>query len=153
MASGEAMEPMQAGGSSKGWRRRQAKDAFVDKGNLFLQHLASSNPELAAKYGSEWGAVPEEHAASHELHEMTATFICKVYLIPAGSRNAGQHLDQNTAEGVWSGLLQSIKKRLAKSERRETKVPCAHSAHVLHAHSPAARTLTSCTMLVMKLMC
>ena len=70
-SSKEAMEPMQAGGSSKGWT--QAKDAFIDKGNLFLQHL---DPELAAKYGSEWGAVPEEHAASHELHEMTATFIC-----------------------------------------------------------------------------
>eukprot|EP00966_Prymnesium_polylepis_P164978 3814381-Prymnesium_polylepis.1 len=64
-------------------------------------------PDVAAPWGLKWVEIPEEHACTTDLHSYMATFVCEQYVIrdviAEVNRNAGQHMDKSTAEGVWGG--------------------------------------------------
>ena len=55
-------------------RWAQGKANQVRIANLFLANAATANPDLAAKWGSDWASIPEEHVTAPELWAHLADF-------------------------------------------------------------------------------
>lgn len=104
---------------------QKTREAIAD---AFLEHVTTSNPELAALWGNKWAHVPEEHACSNKPHEYTAQFLTTVYIIPQGRVNAGSHLSHDVAQNTWGGLIYDLKKRFQHSHEQSTKVERARAA-------------------------
>jgi hypothetical protein len=120
-----AIRRVAASGDSTGWN--QQKDNHSAVGNAFLTHVSLHEPALSAKWGLVWDEVPEEHACDVDIHAVSAGYLADHHPQAAGV-NKGQLLHYNTAEAYWGGLVQTVAKRFADSERRETTVrvrPCA----------------------------
>ena len=118
-------------------------------GDAFLEAIATSNPELAAKWGTKWTSVPEEFACANEIHEFNATFLTSVYVIPKGKTNAGKHLLHDSALDYWSGMIYDIKKRFQHSTEQSTKVSsraCAAYACLPAERAPAASAARACAV-------
>ena len=79
-AKASPMERMAVDGVSQGWA--QAKDNHIVKANLFMEHTAASNPELAAHWGDDWEKIEEQYVTRTDIYEYLSTFLCKVYVIP-----------------------------------------------------------------------
>jgi hypothetical protein len=128
MAASAAMQPMAAEGSSAANVSNLASRNKI--GDALLEHCATTNPAEAALWGSKWDAVPEEHACSNLIHEVNATFLTMVYIIPKGRVNAGNHLSQDSAEAYWGGMIFDLKKRFQHSTSQKTKVPAPRTCTV-----------------------
>ena len=96
--------------------------------DAFLIYIKGVDAELSARWGQSWVEVPEAEAASTELFGFLATYLAEVHMSypQATYVNAGQHYDTKTAEGIWSGLVQTVKVRFGKSTMESTKVRARH---------------------------
>jgi hypothetical protein len=111
---------MTAAGGSKSWVGSKANHVKI--GDSFLQYISESDDaDLSERWGLSWDKVPEKEAAGREIFGHLATYLAEVYIIPPGNKNAGQHYDQSTADGVWGGLVQTVRHRFEKSEDADTK--------------------------------
>ena len=126
-AAPEPSAPMEPAGASKEWTAAKANHTRI--GNCFLESMKESNPQEASKWGDDWEQVAEEHVTTRDFFGHGATYLATTYIIPAGHRNAGQKLDQSSAEGVWPAWIQAAKKRFIASQRPETLM---HSARALN---------------------
>ena len=95
---------------------------YVRIANLFLAFIKEVSPELSAKWGESWDAVPEKHAADKELYEHLATFVSSTYTIAEGDKSGSKNLSSAVAQQTWSGLIQHQQKRFGKSSDAATKV-------------------------------
>ena len=73
----------------------------------FLKYSASE------KWGQVWEEVPEAELCTQDFWGSVATYLAEVYIIPPGHKNAGTGFHHSTAVGIWSELLDSLKKRLS----------------------------------------
>ena len=121
------MAPMAPSKASKGRGWEAAKANHLAKGNAMLEHANESNPDLSVVWGGDWEKVPENCINETTIYEYLGTFLASVYVIAAGHRNGGEHLDQETAEKIWSGILDHDKKRLKQSKNPKTKVSLLHT--------------------------
>ena len=128
---------LQPGGDSDSWIKGEAN--FVRLGNEFLAHL--KDEELKKKWGSVWESIPEE-TVGKSLMGHVGDFLASVYKIPAGHKHAGRHLMHGPAVGAWSGLLNTLKRRFAKSTSPETRVRC----FVRPARTRSDRTAACCLL-------
>ena len=104
----------------------KAKAQMVVKANAFLKQLTGEMGEAA---GKDFQKIPEAVARSEEFWGLLANWLCYTYKIPAGSVNAGEFLDEDTAVPTFSGLLNQAKARLTKGAvAEETKVRGARRA-------------------------
>jgi hypothetical protein len=127
MPPSEAMTAMTMDGASTSNASNIASHNKI--GDAFLEAIASSNPELAAKWGAKWVSVPEEFACANEIHEFNATFLTSIYLIPKGKTNAGKPLSHDSAIEYWGGMIYDLKRRFQHSTEQSTKVrACAMCA-------------------------
>ena len=95
---------------------------YVRIANLFLAFVKQVSPELSAKWGESWDAVPEKHAADKELYEHLATFVSSTYTIKEGDKSGNKNLSSKVAQQTWSGLIQHQQRRFGKSADAATKV-------------------------------
>ena len=120
---GKTPAPMPAGGDSNDWVKGKANHKRI--GTCFLAHSQSS------RWGLIWDEVPEAEMCENDFWGSLATYVCEIYEIEAGLKNAGKGLASSTAAGVWSGLIEDMKIRFSKSTSSQTKVrtPRTHAAH------------------------
>ena len=83
-------EPMTASGAADATVKSQGN--YVRIANLFLAYIKEVSPELSAKWGEIWDAVPEKHAADTELYEHLATFVSSTYTIADGDKSGSKNL-------------------------------------------------------------
>ena len=88
----------------------------------FLLYMAGEVPELSAVWGVIWEKVPEKYLADRKIWGYLASFIAEVKVIDAGSKNAGELYDLETAHGKWTGLIDTARKRCAGSDNPQTVV-------------------------------
>ena len=105
-------------------------------GNEFLADIAARNPELSARWGLKWGAVPEVEVTTQEFWGHVATFLA-TRTKKKGRKGAGKGYASGTATAMWTGLLHTERQRFKASELPQTRVracTCPPSrAHMLHA--------------------
>ena len=105
-------------------------------GNEFLADIAATNPELSARWGLKWGAVPEVEVTTQEFWGHVATFLA-TRTKKKGRKGAGKGYASGTATAMWTGLLHTERQRFKASELPQTRVracTCPPSrAHMLHA--------------------
>ena len=136
------MAPMQAGGDSESWAGAKENQRTIFK--QFLTHSATPS-ELRLKWGDSLEGLPEEDACSPDIYAYFATFIESVYLIPAGRKNAGKHLEVKSAVAVWSGIInqtQAIWSHKCSPEHKVRPAPAHSNQTPLRAHAilrPPAR--------------
>ena len=143
----EPIMPLRADGESASTAGSIASRNKI--GDAFLAHVASSNPELATRWGAKWAEVPEECACSNEVHEFMAQYLTTVYTIPKGRQNAGLHLKQDSAVEYWGGIIYDLKKRFQHSTEHSTKVSsraCAAYACLPAERTPAASAARACAV-------
>jgi hypothetical protein len=143
----EPIMPLRADGESASTAGSIASRNKI--GDAFLAHVASSNPELATRWGAKWAEVPEECACSNEVHEFMAQYLTTVYTIPKGRQNAGLHLKQDSAVEYWGGIIYDLKKRFQHSTEHSTKVSsraCAAYACLPAERAPAASAARACAV-------
>lgn len=107
---------------------------------MFLEHLLSSNPASAEGMGTDFITVREELICTTDVFELLATYLCETYIIESGRINAGKHLAEKSAIGLWRGLIQQTVQRFPASESAQTKVRArAFCTHVC-AHCTCTRS-------------
>ena len=124
-APAEAPKEMAAGGNSVSWIG--ARQNNISVGDDFLEHIASCDEDLSARWGKKWVDVAENEAASQEIFARLATYLAEVHVIRKGRKNAGKHFDSSTAEACWGDLLRGNEQRFSKSKEEATCVsrpPC-----------------------------
>ena len=134
---------MTAGGASANWAA--CKVTHMKQGDKFLAHIADTDAELSARWGTNWAQVPEAEARSTEIYGHLATYLVE-YEIGSKDRGSGGGLAVKTAHGYWRGLINERSEHFAKSKEAETQVrgsPCARArSSPWHSH---------CTSLVQSL--
>ena len=68
---GGGSKAMASGGASHDWQK--AKVGHLKKGDDFLAFIADEEPELAARWGSEWTRLPERESTMCEVYGHLAT--------------------------------------------------------------------------------
>lgn len=116
---------MVAGGQATSTVRGHANQITIF--NEFLAYIATEDEDLSRRWGADWSQVPEHELAQQEIWGYMATYLVEVYVIPAGSKNAGQHPDIGTAHGYWGGLIDQARTRTSSSEAPAVKVCALHT--------------------------
>ena len=98
---------------SDDWVKGKANHKRI--GTCFLAH--AQNP----KWEEIWDEVPEAEMREQLFWGSFTTYLIEIYLIAAGQKNAGKNLSSRTAVYVWSGLIDDMKYRFAKSTSPQTK--------------------------------
>ena len=140
----EPSVPMPSGGHAP--NTMNAKKNVLRIANLFLAHVADVSPELTAKWGTDFEAVPEQYAADMEIYSHIATYLVKNYIIEEGCRNAGGTLKNRVAMQDWSEMILIQKERFSKSTEQTTKVRRARA----HGHIRTVAPLTTCSALLLR---
>ena len=107
--------PMQPGGASDGWLQQKANQLVI--GDQCLAWLPDK--EIKKLAGEKWALMPESVANQPQIYQWLATFLASGYKIPAGRRNAGKNLDEDTAMGVWGGLIRQAHHRFSQGGMTE----------------------------------
>ena len=81
---GNIPAPMTAGGDSEDWVKGKANHKRI--GTCFLAHSQSS------RWGLIWDEVPEAEMCENDFWGSLATYVCEIYEIEAGLKNAGKGL-------------------------------------------------------------
>lgn len=121
-AKGKATAPMAPEADSKRWAAGKANQVRI--ANIFLANAATANPDLSAKWSTDWAKVPEEVLTDFEIWQHLSDFLVNVYEIEEGHLNAGKKLGIDTAIGVWGGLINQTKTRFSSSKSDQTQVCC-----------------------------
>lgn len=114
------VQPMASHGTSKGYVDAQANQRRI--GDAFLRHIATSNPEHAARWGDDFMQVPEAEICAQDFWGMFATYIATIAIIAPGNKNSGQHYDNQTAEIILNSVLLQTKERLKSSSSAQKTV-------------------------------
>ena len=131
-----AAEPMTADGDSAGTQNNHAShETFA---NAFLASMAQTNPAQQAAWGLDIMKVPEAECCTCDFFGYLSTFSVDTYIIPAGIRHGGNHLEWGTAEGYWNGVMQLLRKRFLNSDRPETIVRAHAHCLRIRAHTDAS---------------
>jgi hypothetical protein len=102
-------EAMSSQGDSTSWQSQKSNQVSI--ANEFLAQLTGELKEAA---GADFLNMPEAVACSEEFYAKMATFLCYVYKIKKGHKNAGKFLDEESAIPLLSGLLNQSKVRFSK---------------------------------------
>ena len=109
--------------------------------NEFLGQCDDSEFKQHAPSGATWASLPLVLRISRHVWGLFATFLCSIYKMPVGKRNAGKHLESKNVLQCWSGMInQAFTQCSAAGMDEDAKVP-RDSAR---AHSFPARTPSAC---------
>ena len=69
-----------------------------------------------------WADTSEEDLCNEEAYEIFAFYLANTYVIAAGNRNAGEHLDCTTGSTSLNGMLNQAHVKFGDSTTETTKV-------------------------------
>ena len=94
---------MQAAGDSDDWVAQKGNQVRI--ADEFIAQISDSEIKPLLPDGADWETLAGAVRINRTFWGLLATFLCSVYTIAKGKRNAGKHLGSKSVLACWSGLL------------------------------------------------
>ena len=124
-----AASRLTAEGTSASWK--QQKKGVQD----LYEKFAESSDEVKEKFPVKFSDLTAEQATSKDLYELWCGWLCDDYIIPAGKKNANQHLGYGSAIDYLNLLLNLA---CGKFKEHDDKTRLFFTCRDLYAHTDPA---------------
>ena len=111
----EEIAEMTPDGESESWCRQKANQLRIMEEEFLPSLSAAQKKRFGVGDTPSWDALPEDVVCREPFYSVAATYITEKYIIPEGSRNAGEKLSIKPALALLGGWLQRAKNKYEKT--------------------------------------